>query len=561
MIVSINIKNFILIKDIEILFAPGLNILTGITGGGKSLILKALDFLLGARASKEVIYPGCDSAEVSAVFRASIAVRRIAESELGITVSADDTLILRRIYRTDKTNLCYINGAPVLVGNLQQVGERVVDYLGQNHQLRLQQNSEQLAVLDGFSGADKQVRELGKLLEEMRNKEQGLRKAEDSRNSSLSRLEQLRNDLEYLQALAPKQGEDETLKQNIAVHEHLSSLLEAFNRGVDYLYEGEISAIDEIHSIKKVIERIDDIPKDLQDIGEDTDAVSEMITQLVHKLQRYSENAEFSKESLEEMEKRYYALQEAKNRFNREISELLEYIEYLPESIKEYEHVTLCTDELTKEIGLLWEKVCSFGRKINEKRRRAKGKFEDSLKKELFSLGMEGCQFFLNIKTREFTRENVMKSGFNRINFMFSANPGIEAKSLKDIASGGELSRIMLGIQAVTGVSEDNPTFIFDEIDSEIGGRMGMIIGKKMKALSSEQQVICITHLPQIASFGDEHFKIDKSVIDGKTVVDLLHLHEESRIKELAHMVGGDSHEEESTFNEVKLMLERARND
>ncbi len=560
MILNLYIRNFVLIREFEITFNSGMNVITGVTGGGKSLILKALDFLLGARSSSEIIGTYGDNAEVSGVFTPGPAVRGLVISESGIDISEDDNLILRRVYREDKNNLCYLNGRPVNVSFLRNIGNLMVDYLAQNHQLQLQKTEKQLELFDTYAGTSNLLDDYRAVYYELKEKERIQKELLQNRDEWEKKAELLKHTLNELTAAGLSPGEDEKLKQDIAVFEHLSSILNTFRSAETALYEGESSAYDIIYSVSRVIDKLESVPEELREIASGAEAVNEGISDLVSAMRSYADSADFGEQSLEDLQERFYLIQDLKHKHGKTLEELITYMEELPEELEECSGILSKSGNISSEIERLEEKTVAVGKKLENKRKKALSFFEQDLCGNLEHLGMEKCVFRTGLSVKPFKPANAGPAGFSSVEFLFSANPGIEARPLRDIASGGELSRIMLAIQSVLRNGENQPVLVFDEIDSEIGGRLGNVIGDMMKGITRTRQILCITHLPQLACFGDSHFKIEKNIDRGSTEVNVKLLDEESRIRELAQMLGGDACEAETTLNEVKHMLEKVRN-
>ena len=350
MLVNLRIHNFLLISETDILCHPGLNIITGITGGGKSLILKALDFLLGSRASADLIYPGRDSAEVSSVFRISSAAAECIRETLGIETDEDSTLILRRVYRKDRTNLCYINSVPVRVGDLKWIGTLLVDYLAQNHQLRLQKAEEQLAILDSFAGIEHLRTEYSEVLTHFKRLQEEYLEEQKQIDSRKEETDRLSEELADLNSLQPEENEDEDLKRDIAVFEHIASILSSFEHAVNSLYENEQSAYDTLHAVLKVIGNIEEKPDELKSIEQEITDLSDSISAAADSMRRYADSTHFDGRNMEEMKERFYALQKAEDRFGKHLEGLISYWQSLPEKIDRLKERTKQSKNLKQNV-------------------------------------------------------------------------------------------------------------------------------------------------------------------------------------------------------------------
>jgi len=559
MLVNLRIKDFLLIPDADIVFHPGLNVITGETGGGKSLVLKALDFLLGARGAPELIAPGEEATEVSGVFRVNAAAGEEVIRAVGIEPDEDGTLVLRRVYRADKTNLCYANSSPVRVADLRALGNVLVDYLAQNRQLRLQEEAEQLEVLDRSAGLARKRKRYRNAYTAFRKAEKEYGRAREEAEEHAEACRRLEEELRELDALAPSPGEDVRLKEKISLFEHLAAVLETFQRGVEVLYEKEGSAYEALHEIIDVLDRLPEKPAELRALAEDAAAAAETLQGLADRMRAFAEEVEPDGENMEETRRRYDALQKAMYKYDMDLDSLVAHWKELPARLERERERVSRTEVLEKEVERLWEEVRTLGAELDEARRVHAAAFEKKLRRELASLGLRRCRFAAACRTLPFEPEHAGPAGFTRVEFLFSANPGIEPRPLKDVASGGELSRIMLGVQSLAGGGPCNPLLVFDEIDADIGARLGGTVGKKMKRLGEKTQVICITHLPHIAVQADAHFKIEKVFSARETAVRVVPLvSEEERIEELAHMLGAEELVEARSVSHVRKMLERA---
>jgi DNA repair protein RecN (Recombination protein N) len=509
-----------------------------------------------------VIYPGRDSAEVSSIFRISSAAAECIHQKLGIETDEESTLILRRVYRQDRSNLCYINSVPVRVGDLKWTGTLLVDYLAQNHQLRLQKTEEQLAILDSFAGIENLLSEYTKVFRNFKRLEAEYQEEQKRTDSLNEELNSLSEELTDLNGLQPERHEDEHLKRDIAVYENMASILSSFEHAVDILYENEQSAYDILHAVLNVIGNIEEKPDELKKIEQETTALSDSISAAADSMRRYADSAHFDGRNQDDMKERFYALRKAEDKFGKNLDDLISYWKSLPGIIEKLRERAEHSQSIKAECDACWEQVCSLGKELSAERTNASQRFSAALVRELSSLGLKDCRFKAEVTPQDPTRKTAGNNGFDRAEFLFSANPGIDLRPLRNIASGGELSRIMLGIQSICTSGEYSPLLIFDEIDSEIGGRLGSAVGEKMRSISRSSQVVCITHLPQLASFADKHFRIEKEISGDSTSVTIIPLtDEEKRINELTYMMGQDPAEETGPVSQAKHMLEKAKND
>ncbi len=536
MIEWIKIRGLALIDSAEIEFSPGLNIISGETGAGKTVFMSAISILLGERADKSLIRNGADFCEISASFRlGGELARKIAEtlSDCGIDASSDESLLFRRRIGQSSSK-CVVNDSPCSLELMRKLGETLIDTHGPHEHQSLLKPSLQLEVLDGFRGASGDLEFCAKAYGELVKAEQELSKIlADS--PSEGEIDLLKKALREIEAIAPQLGEDEelALKHKTAASAHdlaifsgkASSLLDSSDSSVT-------ERISEVHKFIREIEKLD--PASGADFAALCQSLKDSASSLASSLDDYACRIELDEQSFAAIEERMRGLQTLKRRYGPRIEDVIAYSENARAIIALSENRAGLLSSLKVEIErhrAEHRKYCSL---IESARKKASAKFAESVERELRELGFIKASFAVR-----FDSADPGPRGSDKIEFMFSANPGEGMKPIREIASSGEISRLMLALKTVLAETDGVPTLIFDEIDVNIGGVTASVVGEKLKRLAVARQVICITHLPQVAASGDRHLKVEKSVSEGRTFTEISVLDAESRKSEIARMLGG----------------------
>ncbi len=567
MLVELRIKNFAIINALNLEFNPGLVILTGETGAGKSIIMGALDMLLGQRVDMSTLRKGSDFASVEAVFRIPDNVRapviKLLEKEE--LLEGTEFLTLTRELRKDKRNIARVNGhrtnAAVLVG----LGQYLVDIHGQSEHLSLMRVNQHLGLLDRFSETTGQLDEYQKIYQQIKETQITLSRLRQSDLEADQRKELLAFQVEEISLAAPQEGEEGPLielRNRLVNAEKLADLGQKILILLDDAPSHQPTVLDLVGQIVSSMEVLSKTDPALEIQNQRTLELSDGFFELDKDLRSYLDTLEFDANELENTQDRLVLLHELKRKYGETISDILNYLEQARHQLEEITGRGTLIGELEEvERGLL-SKLGIAGQKLTQGRKTGAQRLASELETQLNDLKMAGSRFEVSFmetesktgapvadgKTLEFYPD-----GLEKVEFLIETNPGEGLKALAKTASGGETSRLMLALKNVLAKADHISTLVFDEIDQGIGGRIGAVVGEKLYRLTPEHQVICITHLPQLAGFGQQHFQVLKGMADGRTSIQVQEISGEERVKELATMLGGLS---DKNLESVREMMD-----
>lgn len=544
MLTSLKIENVAIIESAAIEFGCGLNVLTGETGAGKSIVIDSINAILGERTSREIIRTGAQSAKVYAVFEDVNENVKAFLDENGIDCE-DGVLIINRTLNRDGKNICRLNGAPVTVSMLRELGGELIDIHGQHDSQSLLSPEKHCGFVDGFaenSGLISDYREKYRRLCEIRN---SLKKLTTDESSKSQRIDFLTYQIDELEKSDITPGERDELKARKALINNSQKVMESLNTaymalkadgaGIDMISNAETeiaNASEYMDSLGEASEKITDIRYELDDIAELVrDAMSEI---------------EYDPSELDDIEERLDLLYRLSKKYGETEEDMLEYLAKAREELESIAFSEEKVRELQKQEKTALVEAEAAADRLTESRKTAGEKLSRAICSELEFLDMPNVRFVVKLEDIGLT-----ENGRDGVEFLISANVGEEPKPLAKIASGGELSRIMLAIKNVLAETDGVDTMIFDEIDTGVSGRAAQKIAMKLRSASKGRQVICVTHLAQIAAQGDVHLYISKSVSDGKTYTNIKSLIEEERVSEIARIMGG--------MEITQLQLESAR--
>ena len=556
MLKTLLIKNYALIEEIEVEFESGLNIITGETGAGKSILIDALSLVLGERASSDVIRRGADKAVVEAVFGIS-GNKRVCGFVESQDIELSNDLILRREISAKGHNRCFINDTPVALSVLQAVGDLLVDLHGQHDHQSLLRTETHIDLLDDFGGlaglkeeyvaSHNRLSALFSFQEELQAKERQLRERKDLYEFQIQEID----------ALAPQRGEEDALERELKILENSEKLFEATSSLHQMLYEGEKAVYDQLVLARNQLEDLARIDASFEEIKNECASAVAIISEVSKFIQSYNSKVEFNPERLEQIRDRLGKLALLKKKYGGSVDTIIGHRDKIGQEFA-------LAENFEGEIKKLMEKIeeerraCSAAaQRLSAKRREHVGKINNSVVAELAKLGISNARFDVKLENhplgksngssqpprayvklgREFFQATI--KGIDSVEFHISANLGEELKPLVKIASGGEISRIMLALKSILAKSERLPLLIFDEIDVGVSGRIAVSVGKSLKSLSQFHQVVAITHLPQIAGLADTHFVVEKVEREKRTKTRLRKLELEERVREVAKLMSG----------------------
>jgi DNA repair protein RecN (Recombination protein N) len=523
-------------------FAPGLNLLTGETGAGKSILIDALTLLLGDKASAEVIRHGTEKAVVAAIFEAEPSGIAAVLEENGLD-SEGDQLIVRREITANGRGRVFVNNQPATVGVLKQLAPHLAVIHAQNEAVLGFDPASRLALLDSYAGSD--LSATGEAHAKWREIAARIADLERDEQDRLRLLDIWKFQREEIEQADLKAGEDEALETEKRVLGNSERIFTAAMTAFDHLYEGEGSASEQLKAAAKQLEELARFDEKFREQAATVESARITVEDLGTSLRDYAEGIHASPERLAEVEERLALIDRLKRKYGKALEEVIAHGDELGRKLNEMENKDEVVRVLKKQLAAAAEQYLEAARALSRKRYEAAKKLEKTVETEINDLAMK-ARFKIEIGGTD-EELNWTVSGFDQVAYMISANPGEPLGPVEQIASGGELSRVMLALKASVEAgksrSKKDPahqrTLVFDEIDAGIGGRAAEAVGKKLKALSKTKQVLCITHLPQIASFADHHYLIEKKEASGRTKTTVRALDREDRTEEIARMLSG----------------------
>jgi DNA repair protein RecN (Recombination protein N) len=552
MLTELRIQNFAIIDDLKLKLASGFIVFTGETGAGKSIIIDAVEMLLGGRADSTMVRSGAEQALLEGDFSLEPAIRQDVHAILEREELLDDPdhVTIGREIRAQGRNICRINGRTVNLGLLRELGELLVDVHGQSEHLSLLRVREHLNLLDRFAHVEglqasfresyRQFQNVQKELADLRQREQDAARRADLLNFQINEID----------AASLQIGEDETLlaeRTRLANAEQLASFVEKSLVLLDDAPVGVETVSELLGKTAHAIEGLAKVDESMQEAQVDAQTLIEQTSDLARRLRRYREGIEFNPTRLDEVEERLGLIHSLQRKYGGTIQQILDRAEEARQELETITHAEERIQKLAIEKGKWLECLAEIGEELSHVRRQAAEELSQAIEAELSDLRMQGAQFSVDQTWQDDPQgapigdRNVAfdATGLDQVEFLIAPNPGEGLKPLVKIASGGETSRLMLGLKSVLAKADRTPTLIFDEIDQGIGGRVGAIVGKKLRGLALEHQVLCVTHLPQLAAYGNQHYKVEKRVEGGRTITVARALKEPENIPELALMLGG----------------------
>ncbi len=534
MILGLTLKNFTIIEDLSVGLSSGLNIITGETGAGKSVIVDAINIILGDKASPDNIKSGKEEAHIEALFDISsdeVIQERLKSS--GFDISSGELLIKRVIYPNARSRV-FINGSLSTLTLLSTITQGLVDIFNQHEHQSLLKEENHLKILDNFGET---ANEVSRLREQYQNYLETKKELDDLIQSQKDRFEKedyLKYQLSEIDGAGLQLGEDEKLeaeKLKLINTERLNSTTQG---AYDILYESESSILGSLQRVSDDLLNSGKIDSTLGDIGQSIEKGRLQIQDAAFSLRDYNSELTHDSGRLDIVEDRIHLIGDLKRKYGESVSQIILKRDEIEKELNNIEHFDERVKSLSSESQMLMDELLSLAGKISKKRKQSSKKLTSVLEKELNEVGIKGGQFHI-----EFTDKEISSNGVDDISFLFSANPDEKPKPLTKVASGGELSRIMLVLKEVIARVEGGSVIIFDEADSGVGGAVAEAVGQKIRKLSQSYQVICITHLPQVAKFADSHLAVSKTHNDNKTQVTIKSLEGDERVVELARMIGG----------------------
>jgi len=568
MLTLLKIRNFALIDDLTVEFGEGLNLLTGETGSGKSIIVDSLTALTGERVYSELIKEGADSARIEGVFELNLSGELSHElSEVGIEhrTGGIGELIVRRELSSSGRNRVFINDQLVTQGFLKKIGGFLADIHGQGEQTSLFSPASHLEILDAAAGLGEERKETSKRYSGLSEALIELEELKSDEAEKLQLLDILRFQADEINRAKPVEGEDESLEEEKRRLNNVGRLSELSEEAHGLLYESDASVVGGVDKVRDRIRKLAEFDSRFSEYEEGLEAAYAVLEDLAFAVRDFAGSLEFSPDRLEEIEDRLAELGGLKRKYGGSIETVLSHLSEAERRLANIESAEERERELRKRVGELREEFLASARDIHEKREAFASGFEKAVEKELAGVALEKARFVVSIKSPnenersgEEAAGGFSPTGFDRVEFLFSANPGESPKPLAKVASGGEASRLMLILKTVARISDGKQAAVFDEIDAGIGGRVAEAVGRKLKELSKDQQVLCVTHQPQVASLADRHYVVEKAIDAERTKVKIRKLSEYEQVAEIARMLAGET-VSDTARDHAREMLKAAR--
>lgn len=548
MLSVLHIENIAVIEQAEILFEGGFNVLTGETGAGKSIVIDAISAILGERTYRDVIRTGANRAFVSAIFTNIPQYDWFSENQ--VEFDTQELQVQREIY-ADGRNVCRVNGRPVSVAALKKLGGRLINIHGQHDSQQLFDEENHLTYLDAFARDEQELEAYQQAFSAMQSVQREIQKLSMDESEKLRLVETLTFQIEEIRAANLVSGEEEQLKERRKVLQNAEKLSDALRMADEALYGGDSSdgAAGLLSNAEHALSRVSTISADMQTLYQKISDLMYSVQDAADELRAMRDNLSYSEGELEEIEERLDAIHKLKRKYGASVEDVLAYLADSEQRLDEIEFASDRIETLKKREAELQKETIRQGEILREKRLSAAQAMESRICDELRQLDMPKIRFVC-----EFTPQQPMQTGLDSVRFLMSANVGENLKPLSKVASGGELARIMLAMKQVLAQQDGVPTLIFDEVDAGVSGRAAQKVAYKLWTVSKGRQVLCVTHLPQIAAMADAEYTVEKRVENERTYTSVLHLDESGRKQELARLIGGSMITETTLAGAAELL-------
>lgn len=567
MLKHLYVKNYALIEEINVDFSQGLNIITGETGAGKSIIIDAMGLILGERADTELIRKGAEKSVVEGIFDVSNnkkILQLLSDSE----IETSNELIVRRELSIKGISRCFINDTPVSLTTLKTIGDLLVDLHGQHEHQYLLRPETHIDMLDDFAGITDLLNEYKKEYDNLIDKIETLKQLELKETQVRDKKELYELQLKEINNVNPNLDEDKQLENDLVILENAEKLNELSQSFYELIYESDESAISILGKSKKYLEQLVKIDSSLQNTVNELETAQDIIKELALTIRNYLENIEFNPQKLDELRTRLGQLLYLKKKYGGTIEKVLEYRDKILNELNLLVNFNSELSKISKDIEISRINLSKVAMQISQKRKDAAKVIDSQIVNELSELGINNAKFVTQISANTVKPVNekslyvkigkdyfeASSKGIDVVEFYISTNIGEDLKPLAKVASGGEISRIMLAIKTILAKSEKLPLLIFDEIDIGISGKIAQVVGLNLKNLSSFHQIIAITHLPQIAALADTHFLVEKKEIGERAITVIRKLDKEESTYNVAKLLSG-THVTETALKSAKELM------
>ena len=538
MLTTLRIKNLALVSDLTLELQPGGNVITGETGAGKSIIIGALNLVLGERADRTLIRSGEESCSVEAVFdvkKLRAPLKSFLE-ENGLEPCEENQLVLKRTFTAAGTNRQFINGSPTTLATLATVGEWLVDMHGPHDHQSLLHAAKQLAILDAFGGLEKERTAFGELVRRRLALEAEKSALVVDEKTYAQQLDLLRFQVQEISTACLREGEDAEVEAEFNRASNAAKLLQLSQAALDALSENEASLLTQSGVIGRVLGELQRVDAGAANLVELHAQAGETLRELQTELSRYADKVDVDPARLAELEERLNLLHTLKRKYGATLAEVIAFGDEAKQKLQSLESRDAELARLNAALEKLDVEIQAAGKKLSAARKKIIPQLAKAVSQQLADLGFKQSKFDVVL-----TPCAITTTGMDAVEFQFAPNPGEPAKPLRAIASSGEMARVMLALKTVLAAEDEIPVLVFDEVDANVGGETANAVGEKMQQIAAKRQVFCITHLPQVAAPAMAHYVVTKVVANGRTISEIRLLDRKSRVTELARMLGGQS--------------------
>ena len=569
MLKSLHVKDYALIEKVDVEFEKGLNIITGETGAGKTILIDAMSLLLGERASTEVVRKNAEKSIVEGIFEIGNNKKVSAllkENEIETASGELPELIIRREISLKGSNRCFINDTPVQLNVIKDLGDLLVDLHGQHEHQSLLRKETHIDFVDSCGNTEDLLRTYRWVYNSLLKLQNDLRNLKEQEATLKEKKEIYSFQVKEIDDVSPEEGEEEKLLAELLILENSEKLHELTSGIYQSLYESENSVYDSLVKIKNDLENLIKIDPSFKDSGNEFETILALLKDLSNNMRGYNSKIDIDSGRLEKIRERLGTLNLIKKKYGGSINSVLEYRKKIGEALDVAENYSGKISELESKIKAVRESCGSTALKLSALRNQISKKVQKEIVEFLKQLGIPNSKFEVRIQ-QEQAEENennyiivsgkpfkFYSSGYDDVEFFISTNPGEDLKPLAKVASGGEVSRIMLALKSILAKNDKLPLLIFDEIDTGISGHIAQKVGQSLKNLAGYHQVIAITHLPQISGFADQHYAVEKREIEGRVVSSIKRLSVEERVNEVAKLLSGETITEASLKSARELM-------
>jgi len=566
MLKSFEVKDYALIEHISVEFGSGLNIITGETGAGKSILIDAMSLLLGERASTEVVRKGAQKSFVEGIFnvKENKKVKSLLEEN---DVDSSNELIIRREISVKGSNRCFINDTPVNLNLVKDVGNLLVDLHGQHEHQSLLRTETHIDYLDEFGDYQEILLQYKKVYSELLEKENELNELKEKENIIKEKKDFYSFQIKEIDNVSPQEDEDDKLIEELKILENSEKLSEITSEIYQLLYESDSSIQSNLARVKTLLEKLNDIDKSFAESLNESGSALAQIQDISNFIRSYNSKINLDQEEVEGKRERLSAINLLKKKYGGSVKSILDYRKKIGEEFELAENFSNKISELSKNIFELKKNAGSHAKNLSKKREQTAKIVKKGIEETLKELGIQEPQFKTQIINEQSEKNSgvivdgkyfkATAKGIDEVEFFISTNPGEDLKPLAKVASGGEVSRIMLSLKSTLANNDKLPLLIFDEIDVGVSGRIAQKVGKALKNLSAFHQVISITHLPQIASLADHHFSIEKITQNERVISSIKKLPQSERITEIARLLSGEKITEASLKSARELISQK----